>query len=312
MRTELRPIWNWFQQRIRHNIKLALLIQIGQQGSSYKKTGAIMLADEHGEYTGLLSGGCLESHLANLAGECITHNMAQVVDIDPADPEFAIPETGCNGIIKVAIVPVYGALIEFLDPDRTANSYFIINHENGILSYQEDNESLWHCRLQETPFPACRVEVRTRPSLLILGAGADAPALLRQMDLLHWQCDIVDDRHAYLVKERFLHSRNLFPYSADELPDKINLASYQAAVIMTHKLELDTCYLDRIWPSPIPMVFLLGPPARRDRILRQLGIQHYESQPRLSAPAGIDLGGYGPEHIALSIAAEIVKRQHEN
>jgi xanthine dehydrogenase accessory factor len=50
---------------------------------------------------------------------------------------------------------------------------------------------------------------------------------------------------------------------------------------------------------------LLGPPARRERLLGDLGVQAESLRRRLRSPVGLDLGGRAPESIALSIVAEI-------
>ena len=50
---------------------------------------------------------------------------------------------------------------------------------------------------------------------------------------------------------------------------------------------------------------LLGPAARRDRLLSELGESARALAARLHGPAGIDIGGRGPAAIALSIVAEI-------
>ena len=50
---------------------------------------------------------------------------------------------------------------------------------------------------------------------------------------------------------------------------------------------------------------LLGPAARRDRLLSELGESAQSLAARLRGPAGIDIGGRGPAAIALSIIAEV-------
>jgi xanthine dehydrogenase accessory factor len=50
---------------------------------------------------------------------------------------------------------------------------------------------------------------------------------------------------------------------------------------------------------------LLGPPARRDRLLTELGALAAGLRPRLHAPVGLPLGGRAPESIALAIIAEL-------
>jgi len=50
---------------------------------------------------------------------------------------------------------------------------------------------------------------------------------------------------------------------------------------------------------------LLGPAARREKLLADLGADAGTLRSRLRAPVGLDIGGRAPESIALSIIGEI-------
>ena len=84
--------------------------------------------------------------------------------------------------------------------------------------------------------------------------------------------------------------------------------AFDAAIVMSHNFSLDAQYLRFCAAGDIGYVGLLGPPARRDALLAELGADGERLRPRLSAPVGLDLGGSGPEAIALAIAAQL--QQH--
>jgi len=67
----------------------------------------------------------------------------------------------------------------------------------------------------------------------------------------------------------------------------------------------DEHYLSALADSSVAYVGLLGPPARRERIMESLGDTARPLDDRLHGPAGLDLGGRGPAAIALSIVAEM-------
>jgi xanthine dehydrogenase accessory factor len=77
---------------------------------------------------------------------------------------------------------------------------------------------------------------------------------------------------------------------------------------MSHNFALDAQYLRFCATSDVDYVGLLGPPARRDALLAELGADAARLRPRLHAPVGLDLGGSGPETIALATIAEL--QQH--
>ena len=75
---------------------------------------------------------------------------------------------------------------------------------------------------------------------------------------------------------------------------------------MSHHLAADLAYLNAIAVQDrIAYVGLLGPPARRERLLQELGAQATALAGRLRAPLGLDIGARTPEAIALAAAAEL-------
>ena len=81
-------------------------------------------------------------------------------------------------------------------------------------------------------------------------------------------------------------------------PDGVAL---DAAVIMSHHLENDSRYLAQLAPAGIPYIGVLGPRARRDRLLQMAGCP----EARVYGPVGLDIGAELPAAIALAVAAEI-------
>jgi xanthine dehydrogenase accessory factor len=76
-------------------------------------------------------------------------------------------------------------------------------------------------------------------------------------------------------------------------------------VLMSHHLATDLSYLRALATSAVPYVGLLGPAARRDKLLARLGLEARALNGRLHAPIGLPLGGRTPEAVALAIVAEI-------
>ena len=80
---------------------------------------------------------------------------------------------------------------------------------------------------------------------------------------------------------------------------------------MHHHFELDREALAALADTDIGFIGLLGPTRRRDDLFRVLPAQVCESlRHRLHSPVGLDLGGHGPEAIALSIAAQLHAYRH--
>ena len=156
------------------------------------------------------------------------------------------------------------------------------------------------------------VEVLDPPvRLVICGAGHDAIPLVRTASVLGWDVTVVDDRPALLTAERFPGAGSLV--AVDDPAHAARVAEIDDrtfVVVMTHHFLRDQAYVRSALASPAPYVGMLGPAARTERLLGELRDEGVDiddaTRPRIHAPAGLDLGGEGPEEIAQAIVAEIV------
>ena len=161
------------------------------------------------------------------------------------------------------------------------------------------------------------VEVLDPPlRLLVCGAGHDAIPLVRAASVLGWNVTVADDRPAFLDRERFPEAKAFV--EPDELAETAKAAGVDArtyVVVMSHNFLRDKEYVRSMLDSPAAYLGMLGPAARTERLLMELrdeGVEIFEKdRGRIHGPAGLDLGGEGPEEIAQAILAEIVavKRQ---
>jgi len=148
-------------------------------------------------------------------------------------------------------------------------------------------------------------EIKPPFHLLIIGAGPDAAPVIRFSRELGWEITLVDYREAFLGQEDFRESVNKVLSIPDELSGKLALDRLDAIVLMTHKIEYDERYLRQLTGTSARYIGLLGPAARRDRLLESLGTSGQDIRDRIFGPVGLDIGGELPEEIALSLVAEI-------
>lgn len=156
------------------------------------------------------------------------------------------------------------------------------------------------------------VEVLDPPlRLVVCGAGHDAIPLVRAASVLGWHVTVVDDRPGFLTHERFPEATAFV--SVDGPEDAAKAAGVDErtfAVVMTHNFLRDKEYVRSLVGSPAAYIGMLGPGARTERLLMELRDEGVEvagaNRERIHGPAGLDLGGEGPEEIAQAIVAEIV------
>jgi xanthine/CO dehydrogenase XdhC/CoxF family maturation factor len=140
--------------------------------------------------------------------------------------------------------------------------------------------------------------------LLLLGAGPDVVPLVRIARELGWYVTVADHRPAYVERMRDSVDEALLVEPA-RLRNRLDPAAFDAAVIMSHHLRSDREYLRSLAGTDLPFIGLLGPRARRERLLGDLGPAGPAVADRLYGPVGLDLGADTPQGIALAIAAQV-------
>ncbi len=270
---------------------------VDTRGSTYSKAGAQMLIDGAGRYRGMLSGGCLEGDLSIRASTVLETGVPIVVSYDLAqDDELWGLGVGCDGLMRILLQPLdeagepFSSVRRVLESDSPATVVLPISPPVDV-----DGRAL----------SEISVEIAPLPSVLVAGAGADAEPLVRFCAELGWRCTVVDHRPAYIEGNDFSLAERAICVPAADLASTVDLARFDMAVVMSHHLVSDRAYLAQLAATAIPYIGLLGPPARRERLLEELGEHATPLGDRLSGPAGLDIGGRGPASIALSIVAEM-------
>jgi xanthine/CO dehydrogenase XdhC/CoxF family maturation factor len=330
----------FFEERCARGEPLVLVTIYETRGSTYSKAGTRMLVDGRGDFHGMLSGGCLEGDLALRAAAVIETGEPQAVTYDLAqDDELWGLGVGCDGVMSVFLQPLtaangyqpFRAIADAMQGDRPARLAIVIESEHpdvpvgaaavdtaaGLQGFGVADGTAADL-VRDAPRPVFEpvplaggsvnllaAAIQPPPRLLVLGGGPDAEPVVRFAAELGWRCTVVDHRDAYIESGRFDTAEKVACLPAGELGENLDLSRYDAAVVMSHHLASDRAYLGQLAATNVRYIGLLGPAARRDRLLSELGDAAKALTGRLHGPAGIDLGGRGPAAIALSIIAEV-------
>lgn len=283
--------------------RAVLATVVAVEGSAYRREGARMLIEAGGGLTGVLSGGCLESDLAARAGEVLASGAPGLATYDLRAPDEYLwgLGLGCGGRVTLLLEPVTGdpgdpgdrrvpsPLTPFEQVERERTPREVVTRYAGEVV------------LRERLTPAIH--------LLLAGAGRDAVPLARLAGELGWDATVVDARPTAAAAERFAGLARFVAVAPRELATAVAIDPWTAAVVLTHNYLDDLSWLAALLPTAAPYVGLLGPAARRDRLLADLAEQGVlldaAMRERLHGPAGLDLGGRAPEQVALAIVAEI-------
>lgn len=288
----------------------ALATLVNVEGSSYRRTGARLLLDDEGTRLGSISGGCLENDIVEHARSVLNTGAAKLVVYDTTEENDLIwgVGTGCHGVVQV--------LIERLPESpvwvQTVRDNFSTRRKTGLSTvWQSDDPAALGTYLTAAAPTAVRVFQNTvlpPVKLMIFGAGDDAVPLARLAGELGWEVHVRDPRAALATAARFPTASQvsgLVPADAAHLP----LDAQTVAVIMTHHYVHDVPLVQALLPREPVYLGLLGPKKRADKILGDLaraGLCVTDAMRAcFHAPVGLDLGGDGPEAVALSVLAEM-------
>ena len=333
------------------SVVLATVVRV--TGSSYGGVGARMVIRGDSSTVGLVSGGCLESDLAEHARRVHASGRAEVVTYDTRNDDDA-PwglGLGCNGLIEVLLEPLppstAGDVAAIIDralagdapsviatvirvPDSGAGLPAIGSHallENGeIQSIGEwgtgsvladaaehaDEAIAAGRRGLVREFGAVEVAfevVMPAVPLIVCGTGPDAAPVARFASQLGWDVTVVDHRPLTDThSKRFPGARVVECAEALRLAQVVPLTNRTAAVVMSHHFPRDRDYVQALVGANVAYVGVLGPRARTERVLAELAAGNGAPGAigdRLFAPVGLDLGGEGPDAIALAIISQV-------
>jgi xanthine dehydrogenase accessory factor len=317
---------------------VALVTLVRAEGSSYRRPGARVLVGSQGEYAGTISGGCLETEVQRKAG-WLTRNGAVVERYstmfdDTAEVPFGL---GCGGIVDVLLEPTDTpecvAVMAALEGALAGEEVTVLTwlpHEGRELAravlaasgdYVFASEVLTESELMKARASVLRpswlenmpeeifVERIAAPQrLFVLGAGDDAKPLVSMATLLGWSVTVMDGRSQLARTERFREAEKVAVISSAAV-DVLGIRPEDAVVLMTHSYEQDRELLTAVLPLRPRYLGLLGARHRSSLLVSEvaakLGRTVASCCEQIFAPVGLDLGGDGPEAIALAVIAEV-------
>ncbi|WP_226704153.1 XdhC family protein [Microbulbifer elongatus] len=291
-------------------------------GPCYRKAGAMMLFDDLGKYYGLLSGGCLEADIQRHAQQVLTSRKSKTLCYDGSDEDdFAFQlGIGCGGTVFILLQPVlpendHLQLVELRSRLRARRPCCYLQKitDNGETqtAIVDANHAMPRVRatlLETADGNWLQTPLSPAPHILIVGAGVDARPMAQLCRSQGWQVSLCDPRTANARQAYFPHCQ-LYRCHPDVLAAQLPLQQVDAAIVMSHNLELDASALRALSGQPLKYLGLLGPVSRRDRVLARAGIDlktlNLALASPLRAPIGLNLGGELPESIALATCAEL-------
>ncbi len=311
-----------------------LVTLVHAEGSSYRRPGARLLAFHGpGSYAGTISGGCLEAEVVRKAPWIASHGAAvqrySMLFDDTSDIPFGL---GCGGTVDLLFesisTPEARALMHALAESLEGRGSIVVSFLPGggrelrrlildaagvvVFASPAIGPEKLACARLLVPGQAYegrfveRLEAPQR--LFLLGAGDDAIPLAAMAALLGWSVTVADSRANLAHSDRFPTAERVLTLPPGRLAE-LEIQPGDAVVLMTHSYELDRELLLRVLPLRPRYLGLLGSRHRSSVLVSEasamLGWTVEACCEQLFAPVGLDIGGDGPEAIALAVVAEI-------
>jgi xanthine dehydrogenase accessory factor len=301
-------------------------VVVDDSGTALRKPGTMSLFDSDGHRAGSLSGGTLEQFLLGEVRSVLSDGRARSVRYDSVnDSSHSAPGSDeVSGLLHVLMLPLPARTAPLRDAIVSACSSSawlrlrlelgddaghqppgfgearigsdVFSFDNCGYARNDPHDFVRHVSLSFAP----------PPRIALLGGGPESTAIVRQAHLLGWYAELVDARPNVLAVTAGQKVDRVHTSRPESLPELLSERHFDAAIIGGHDFEIDLAHLRQLGASGIGYIGLLGPPERRDALLARVGdIIATQLEPRLYAPAGLRLGGQGPEVAALAIVAQL-------
>lgn len=333
------------QQDAGERVALATLVDVLR--SAPRDPGAVMAISSSGALFGSISGGCVESALAQEAAGVLRSGQARLVEYGLSDADAQAVGLSCGGTLSVLVEPLQQA--ETAAVERRLSSETLVAEavrldDRGLanrLFLFEDSSfgSLGNDRLDDVvaaevrasiagdateirgygnegePHGDVRVfihRVLPKPRMYIFGAIDFAHAMVRVAKLLGYEVTLCDARAAFATPERFPEADRVVVAWPDDFLREAPIDERTAIVALTHDEKFDIPLIRAALQTNAGYIGVMGSRRTNERRLaqlRELGASDAELA-RLNAPIGLDLGSRTPEETAIAIAAEIIALRH--
>jgi xanthine/CO dehydrogenase XdhC/CoxF family maturation factor len=305
----------WLPLKDKHKWVLGFIFQT--QGSCYRKAGAMMLFSDAGHQLGILSGGCLESDIVKKAHRVMDDGKSRTAVYDDEDEEdiaFKLG-VGCGGVVHLSLVSLNqdNQYLELDNVSRLLSQGVACTWEGDIAGKRGKCTALdtlnarpQKAKLEQREGTQTLTVTNVPPiHLLVIGGGYDATFMTQMAKAQGWTVTLWDPRPAQARVEHFPEV-NFLVEDTDIEALNIHIAQHgiHAAVLMSHHRDIDAKSLKLLSRHKLLYIAMLGPLHRKQEIMTLANLSDTSFCDHFASPAGFDIGGDLPEHIALSVIAQ--------
>lgn len=327
-----------------------LVTVIDQRGSAPRSVGAKMVVRSNSDFSGSVSGGCVEGDVILLTKEVLKNKNPKVMEYGISDDQAWSVGLICGGQINVLLQPVFKesgtgvtyellqqvqakqvkgekfCLITVLSGDLLGNVCLV---SNGVCVSTDENNDNWVSdqllsmisdreKIAESGIITDGTEQYfldwfiPQSRLVVIGGGHVAIHLVKIANWLGYFTVLIDPRRIFASPDRFKDVDMLINLWPEQGFEEISLSEIDFLVIMSHDDKLDLPALSKGLREKCRYIGMLSSRKARDRRFEELISQGFSKHDLqvVHSPVGLDIGSSTPEEIALSIMAEITAIKH--
>ena len=313
-----------------HNVAVATVVSTW--GSAPRPVGSQLCVDESGNFSGSVSGGCVESAVVREALTVLARDVPRLIEFQVSNTMAWEVGLACGGHIEIFVEGIKAKqdTLNILSNARAegqpavlatalpggAHALLIGDEHHGALPLDEAilaeaRRALAADESRSIATDQGRIFLHVfnpAPRLIIVGAVHIAEPLSRMATSAGYRVSLVDPRRGFAAREQFQGFAVLDAWP-DEAIEKLALDERAAVVTLTHDPKLDDAALRVALRSKAFYIGCLGSKkthAARLVRLRGMGLGDAELA-RLHGPVGLAIGARTPAEIAISILAEMTQ-----
>ena len=321
----------------RAGARLALATVIHVDGSAPRDEGAKMVINASGRTSGSVSGGCVESAVAEEAMTVLETGTPKIVRYGINRNMMWDVGLACGGTIDVFIEPLesplpapsnkaFAVCTVVRGPDSIGKKIIVdakgavegtfgqSQAEAKVVEQAVELMGAGHSKTVEAGGYQIFIDANIpQPRAILVGAVHIAVALCEMATQAGFAVTVIDPRSSLCNPERFPRAASLVvDWPQDALP-KIELDENTYVAVLTHDDKFDDPTLLAVLPSRARYVGAIGSKKtqalRRTRLL-DAGVPH-DAVERMHGPIGLDIGAHSPEEIAVAILAEMIAAKYQ-
>lgn len=312
-------VWQFIQNKLSNNCNVQLLYVLQSEGSSPGRQGFKMAVAADSEFCGTIGGGIMEHKLVEKAKSLLLcHETNVLIQHQYHDKEHTKDQSGmiCSGSQLNAFIPIV-IRDKWLIDEIISN--VISNGQQAICL------SPTGVQLQTSKVPYFNfvdennwqyVEPLNHHSVIhIIGGGHIGFALSQVMNFLGFYVKIYDDRpELNTLQQNTFADEKILLNDYGQIDDYIRNAENDFVVITTIGYRTDKIILKQLLNKKFYYLGLLGSEKKIETLFDELRSEGISSEKLNSifAPIGINILSKTTQEIAISIAAEIIRKKNKN